>query len=256
MKNNDPPVKYLTFVGNYQSAENLLQAMDQQSWHPDFIDFDSVVYSPLFLEDLEERGITTTNVFWFINSGMFEEASGNPEMQLYERMAAAQWAAGPRTSSGSTRGRRGDCSRRSPPSSGPNLTRKAFLAEIAKVQEWDSHGLHAAHLTGQKLTGPATCTGTSRTTPSSGWRPPAAGRCNNPTPEPCPIRLPTRTPDRGGRMEQAHHLHGPRDRHGCDLRGGGERSRRHLRDLRASSTSPTARSACSARSSTGSCTSR
>ncbi|MEX2459170.1 MAG: ABC transporter substrate-binding protein [Actinomycetota bacterium] len=151
MKNNNPPVKYLTFVGNYQSIENLLQAMDQQSWHPDFIDFDSVVYSPLFTQDLQSKGITTTNLFWFINTAMFEEASGNPEMQLYvewlkridpqaepDFFGLYAWSAGRLFQSVATK-------------VGPNLTRKAFLSEIAKVSEWDSYGLHAPHKMSQKL---------------------------------------------------------------------------------------------------------
>jgi ABC-type branched-subunit amino acid transport system substrate-binding protein len=180
MKNHSPPVKYVTFVGNYQSAENLLQAMDQQSWHPDFIDFDSVVYSPLFLKDLQDRGITTTNLFWFINSTMFEEASSSEEMQLYtewlQRVGGGApdffglyaWSAGRLFEDVATR-------------VGPKLTRKAFLAEIAKVKQWDSHGLHGPHQTGQKLTGPCYLYGDiqdykfHRLSPASGWT------CNRPT---------------------------------------------------------------------------
>ncbi len=180
MKNHNPPVKYLTFVGNYQSAENMLQAMDQQQWHPDFIDFDSVVYSPLFLQDLKDRGITTTNLFWFINTAMFEE-SGNAEMDLYRQWLAQvapgkkpdffglyAWSAGRLFQEVATK-------------VGPNLTRKAFLSEIAKVAEWDSHGLHGPHLTGQKLTGPCYLYGDVRNYtfhrihPGSGWK------CDRPT---------------------------------------------------------------------------
>jgi hypothetical protein len=138
------------------------------------------VYSPLFLQDLKERGITTTNLFWFINSGMFEEASSNPEMQLYEQWLGQvgggepdffglyAWSAGRLFQEVATK-------------LGPNLTRKAFLDEIAKVKEWDSHGLHSPHLTGQKLTGPCYLYGNvqnyafKRLAPASGWR------CNNPT---------------------------------------------------------------------------
>jgi ABC-type branched-subunit amino acid transport system substrate-binding protein len=181
MKGNDPPVKYLTFVGNYQSAENLLQAMDQQSWHPDFIDFDSVVYSPVFLEDLKGKGISTTNLYWFVNTGLFEEASGNAEMTLYvdwlKRIAPNSkpdyfglyaWSAGRLFQDVAT-------------AVGPNLTRKAFLAQLAKVASWDGHGLHAPHALAQKLSSPCFLYGKienyqfKRVSPASNWT------CNHPT---------------------------------------------------------------------------
>jgi ABC-type branched-subunit amino acid transport system substrate-binding protein len=173
-------IKYLTFVGNNASIEQLLQAMDQQSYHPDFIDFDSVVYSPIFAEDLKDKSITTTNLYWFVNTALFEEASSNPEMQLYlqwlkqidpnaipDYFGLYAWSAGRLFQQVAT-------------TLGPKLTRPALVEALRKVTAWDSHGLHAPHQISQKIPAPCFLYGIienyefKRISPSSGWT------CNRP----------------------------------------------------------------------------
>lgn len=178
MKSAD--IKYLTFVGNYQSVENLLQAMDQQSWHPEFMDFDSVVYSPVFLKDLQDRGITTTNLFWFVNTALFEEASGNQEMQLYQQWLEQVAPGADPDYFGLYAWSAGRLFQQVAEGVGVELTRKALIAELGNTKEWDGHGLHAAHQISAKTASPCYLYGKIenyefvRVSPASGWI------CNHP----------------------------------------------------------------------------
>jgi ABC-type branched-subunit amino acid transport system substrate-binding protein len=140
-------IKYVTMVSDYQSIVRLTKAMRQQGWYPDVMDWDSVVYSPKFLQQAEG---SAENSLFFTNTALFEEASSNPEMQLYvqwlQRVAPGaqpdyfglySWSAGRLFAKVAE-------------AVGPKLTRKAFLAELQKVHAWGGNGLHAEHDVGGK----------------------------------------------------------------------------------------------------------
>jgi hypothetical protein len=139
MKQHNPPVKFVTMVADSQSIARLLQAMDQQDWYPEVMQFDLQVYSPSFLS--LTQGTAEGALFW-LNTAMFEEASANPEMRLYEEwlqrvVPGAQpntfglfaWSAGRLFQKLATR-------------IGPGLTRAKLMAALRGVTSWDGHGLH------------------------------------------------------------------------------------------------------------------
>ncbi len=165
-------VQYLTMVADYQSIVRLCQAMQQQGWYPKVMDWDSVVYSPQFLQ--QANGAANGSLF-FINTAMLEEAAKNPEMQLYEQWLARvapsdkpdyfglyAWSAARLFQMVATE-------------VGPNLTRSAFFAKVKQVHAWNDHGLHATHDIGNKtasncfLYGKVTTNAFVRFYPSSGW---------------------------------------------------------------------------------------
>jgi ABC-type branched-subunit amino acid transport system substrate-binding protein len=72
-------VKFLQYTGAYQYAIRLKQALDQQGVKLTFL-MDSVAYDPAFVTS---SGSSANGTYAFVNTALFEEAAGNPEMQLY-----------------------------------------------------------------------------------------------------------------------------------------------------------------------------
>jgi ABC-type branched-subunit amino acid transport system substrate-binding protein len=168
----DAGVEYVTMVADYQSIARLTQAMQQQNWYPDVMDWDSVVYDPQFLE--RAQGAANKSLF-FMNTAFLEEVSGNPEMQLYQQwlkrvapdsdpdyFGLYAWSAARLFQELAT-------------DIGPDLTRDALFAQLKKTNAWGGNGLHAEHDIGNKtasncfLYGTVTTDRFTRTFPSSGW---------------------------------------------------------------------------------------
>ena len=72
-------VKYVQYVGAYQNAVRLKQAMQQQNFNPVFV-MDPTAYDPGFISS---GGSAVEGTHVFIGSQTFEDAGGIPEMQLY-----------------------------------------------------------------------------------------------------------------------------------------------------------------------------
>ncbi|HJP66764.1 MAG TPA: ABC transporter substrate-binding protein, partial [Actinomycetota bacterium] len=136
----DAGVEYVTMVADYQSIIRLCQAMQQQGWYPKVMDWDSVVYSPKFLQ--QANGAANGSLF-FMNTAMLEEAAGNPEMKLYE-----QWLG--RVAPGSAPDYFGLYAwsaarlfQQLTTKIGPDLTRAKLFSALKATHSWDGHGLHA-----------------------------------------------------------------------------------------------------------------
>jgi ABC-type branched-subunit amino acid transport system substrate-binding protein len=72
-------VTFVEYVGAYQYAVRLQQAMNQQGFHPVFF-MDSVAYDPAYVASVGSIGYGT----WaFTDTALFEEAGRSPEMQTY-----------------------------------------------------------------------------------------------------------------------------------------------------------------------------
>jgi len=153
-KMKDKGIRYVNMVANYQSIQKLLSAMDQAEWYPTVRDWDSVAYSPNFVVQGGQPFTPADGSLVFLNTALIEEASGNPEMQLYiqwlgrvapnakpDYFGLYAWSAGRLFQKVATE-------------VGRNLTRKAFLAAVQKIHSWDGNGLHAAHDTGSKIMSP------------------------------------------------------------------------------------------------------
>jgi ABC-type branched-subunit amino acid transport system substrate-binding protein len=165
-------VKYVTMVADYQSISRLTKAMQQQGWYPKVMDWDSVVYSPKFLQDAQ--GAADGSLF-FMNTAMLEEINSNTEMQLYR-----DWLG--RVAPGSVPDYFGLYAwsaarffQKVAAEVGPNLTRSAFFAKVKGEHAWGGNGLHAEHDIGNKtasncfLYGKVTTDKFVRAYPSSGW---------------------------------------------------------------------------------------
>lgn len=81
-------IKYVQYIGAYQYAQKLKEAMDQQGYKPVFL-MDSVAYDPNFVA----AGDPVNDTYVFLAGPMFEESSKNPQLATY-----LQWLA--RTSGG------------------------------------------------------------------------------------------------------------------------------------------------------------
>jgi ABC-type branched-subunit amino acid transport system substrate-binding protein len=153
-KMKDKGIKYVSMVANYQSIQKLLSAMNDADYYPTVRDWDSVAYSPNFVQQSGQAFKPADGSLVFLNTSLSEEASGNPEMQLYiqwlSRVAPGSkpdyfgfyaWSAGRLFQKVAT-------------TVGHKLTRSAFLAEVKKIHSWDGNGLHAAHDIGNKIMSP------------------------------------------------------------------------------------------------------
>ena len=149
-KMKDKGIKYVNFVGNYQSIQKLLDAMDSVGWYPQVRDWDSVAYSQNFLA----VGAPANGSLVFLNTAIYEEVQNNPEMQLY-----VQWlnrvAPGAKPDYfGFYAWSAGRLFMKVHEMVGPKITRKGFLAAIKTVHSWDDYGMHAAHDIGNKVVSP------------------------------------------------------------------------------------------------------
>ncbi len=174
-KMKDAGVKYVNMVANYQSIQKLLQAMEQNEFFPEVRDWDSVAYSPTFVQ-YNGRTFTAANgSLVFLTTATAEEAAGIPEMQLYmswlSRVAPGAkpdffgfyaWSAARLFQKLATE-------------IGPRLTRKALFAAVKNVLHWSGNGMHVDHNVGGKLSSPCFLYltikngGFSRTHPSGGF---------------------------------------------------------------------------------------
>ena len=146
-------VQYVTFVGDFQNIIRLQKSMKQQSFFPKVRDWDSVAYSPQYLQTDPQ---SVEGSFVFVNTAMIEEANSNPEMKLYtdwlKRAAPGAvpdyfgiyaWSAYRLFQKVAT-------------SIGPNITRAKVLAALKATTTWNDYGMHGPQQIGKKL--PTVCT--------------------------------------------------------------------------------------------------
>jgi hypothetical protein len=146
----DRGIKYVTMVANYQSIVRLLKAMDQADWYPEVRDWDSVAYSAGFLAG----GSPTEGSLVFVNTNILEEASSNPEMQLYINWLGRVAPSSKPDYFGFYAWSAGRFFVKIAETLGPTLKRAAFLDEVKKINSWDGNKLHVAHNIGGKLMSP------------------------------------------------------------------------------------------------------
>jgi ABC-type branched-subunit amino acid transport system substrate-binding protein len=151
MRDHNPPVKFFTMVADTQSIVRVLQAMDQQDWYPDVMQFDLQVYSPTFLQLAQG---TAEGVQFWINHVIFEEASANPELQLYEEWLQRVTPGAVPDTFGLFAWSAGRLFQRLATSIGPNLTRAKLVSALKGVSAWDGHGLHPAENVAARLPSP------------------------------------------------------------------------------------------------------
>jgi ABC-type branched-subunit amino acid transport system substrate-binding protein len=131
-------VQYVTEYSDDYSAERLLQAMQQQDWHPQVVDWFSEEYTPSFVQQV---GSFADGDLVLMSTSAYEEASGNPGMQLFESwmnrvapgythdiFAEFAWSAGLAFLQALR-------------DAGPHLTRAGLIAQLKRVDNWTGGGL-------------------------------------------------------------------------------------------------------------------
>jgi ABC-type branched-subunit amino acid transport system substrate-binding protein len=139
-------VQYVNMVSDFQSIVRLQKSFRQQNYVPEVRDWDSVAYDPDYLSEKE----IVEGSLVFINTAMFEEAAGNPEMKLY-----MDWLQ--KASPGATPDYFGIYAwsayrlfQKIATDIGPDITRPKILAALKATKEWGANGLHAPHKIGAK----------------------------------------------------------------------------------------------------------
>jgi ABC-type branched-subunit amino acid transport system substrate-binding protein len=143
-------VKYVQFVGAYQYAVRLAQAIAQQKTFKPIFVLDPVGYDPGYVKS---GGSAVEGTKIWINSRTFEEQGSIPEMQTYiswlKRVAPGAnpnyfgmfaWSAGKLFTQKAIE-------------LGGKLTRPSLLAALAKVDNWTGNGMFGPQHVGQRVTG-------------------------------------------------------------------------------------------------------
>ena len=131
-------VQYVTEYSDASSAVRLLQAMQQQNFHPQVVDWFSEEYSPSFLS--QTQGMSDGDLVLMATSA-YEEAQGNPEMQLY-----LSWLN--RVAPGATHDIFGilawsacEAFWQAAKAAGAHLTRRGLIQQIQQITNWTGNGM-------------------------------------------------------------------------------------------------------------------
>jgi ABC-type branched-subunit amino acid transport system substrate-binding protein len=145
--------QYVTEYSDASSAERLLQAMQQANYAPQVVDWFSEEYSPQFAQQTAPE--SNGDLVLMSATAAYEEASGNPGMQLMESwlnrvapgyhqdiFAILAWSAGLAFEQAAK-------------AVGPDLTRPALIAQLQQITKWTGDGVTPPVNIGQKI--PSQC---------------------------------------------------------------------------------------------------
>jgi len=146
-------VRYVQFIGDYNSAVRLAKVMNSQAFKPDVFLLDPAGYDYKFTQ-LGGPAVEGTRVF--INSALFEEASSNEEMRRYigwlKKVAPNSYP----TYFGLYAWSSMRLFTEQAIQLGGKLDRTTLLEAISKVDKWDGYGLFAPQAVGPRKTGGCT----------------------------------------------------------------------------------------------------
>jgi ABC-type branched-subunit amino acid transport system substrate-binding protein len=142
-------VRWVRFLGAYQQAVRLAQAMQQQGFEPDVFLQDSTVYDPRYVET---GGDAVEGTWVMINIVPFEEAARSKEMQLYRAwlqqvkpgstpdfFGVYAWSAARLFVENAV-------------ALGGDLTRARLVERIRRVDDWTGNGIHSPQGVGPRRT--------------------------------------------------------------------------------------------------------
>jgi ABC-type branched-subunit amino acid transport system substrate-binding protein len=152
-KMRDAGVQFVTMLSDWQSIQRLTDTMAKEKWYPQVMEWDSVVYTPKFLEQTQG---SANNSFVYLNNAMFEEINQYPEMQLYAAWLARVAPGVKPDYFGLYAWSTGRLFIEQIRKVGPAITRAKLIESLKTLHSWDGNGLHAAHDIGNKL--PSRCT--------------------------------------------------------------------------------------------------
>lgn len=146
----DKGVRYVQFLGAYQQAVRLAQAMQQQGFEPDAFVLDPTGYDPRYVE---QGGVAVEGTKIFINIAMFEEVDSNKEMQLYQGWLQQVKPGATPTFFGLFSWSATRLFVEQSLALGGRLNRETLVQALRKVDNWTSNGLHSPQHVGSKETG-------------------------------------------------------------------------------------------------------
>ncbi len=142
-------VRWVRFLGAYQQAVRLAQAMQQQGFKPDVFLQDSTVYDPRYVES---GGDAVDGTWVFMNIVPFEETASSKEMQLYQAwlqqvkpgatpdfFGVYAWSAARLFVEQAVK-------------LGGDLSRQRLVEQIRKVHDWTGNDIHSRQPVGDKRT--------------------------------------------------------------------------------------------------------
>jgi ABC-type branched-subunit amino acid transport system substrate-binding protein len=148
MKQNG--VRFVQWLGAYQEAVRLAQAMQQQGFKPDIFLLDPTGYSSDYVQS---GGSAVDGTVVYLDSALFQDAGSNQEMATYitwlHRVAGSDaqpsyfgiyaWSAMLLFAQTAEK-------------IGPDLTRAKLLAALKQVDNWTGNGLHSPQHVGPRQT--------------------------------------------------------------------------------------------------------
>lgn len=142
-------VRYVQWLGSYQHAVRLLQAMRQQGYKPDAFVMDPTAYDVNFVKSAGAAGEGTSV---FINTALLEEGGNNAEMKLYRSWLARVAPGANPDYFGFFAWGAAKLFVELAAKIGPNLTRKAMIDAIRGVHDYTANGLFSKQDVGGKRT--------------------------------------------------------------------------------------------------------
>jgi ABC-type branched-subunit amino acid transport system substrate-binding protein len=145
--------QYVTEISDADSAERLLQSMQEANFAPQVVDWDVEEYSPQFAQQTTPE--SNGDLVPMVVTAAYEDAASNPGMQLMESWlnrvapgyhqdiyAILAWSAGLAFEQAAK-------------AVGPDLTRAALISQLQQITNWTGDGLTPSVNIGQKI--PSNC---------------------------------------------------------------------------------------------------
>jgi hypothetical protein len=145
--------KHVTFVqwlGAYQEAASLAQAMDQASMYPKYFLMDPTAYNSAYLQ---QAGAAADKVHSYIYSPAAPLDANIPEVQLYRSWLTRSGISSEPTFFGQCAWSAMQLFVETAFKVGPKLTRAAMNAALQKVDNWTDNDMTSKQHVGSKLTG-------------------------------------------------------------------------------------------------------
>jgi ABC-type branched-subunit amino acid transport system substrate-binding protein len=133
-------VRWVRFLGAYQQAVRLAQAMQQQGFKPDVFLQDSTVYDPRYVET---GGDAVEGTWVMINIVPFEEAARSREMQLYQAWLQQVKPGATPDFFGVYAWSAARLFVEQAIALGGDLTRARLVERVRRVDDWTGNGIHS-----------------------------------------------------------------------------------------------------------------
>jgi ABC-type branched-subunit amino acid transport system substrate-binding protein len=142
-------VRYVQFIGDYNSAARLAKVMAAQQFKPDVYLLDAAGYDYKYVRLAGSAGEGTR---LFINSALLEEASGNEEMRRYIGWLGKVAPNSAPTYFGMFAWSSARLFTEQAIQLGGKLNRASMVEALGKVDGWDGHGLFTPQAIGKRTT--------------------------------------------------------------------------------------------------------